>query len=318
MEWYIEKLAFVAVIVNLICFRYAYKTFNVQLCANYIMCIDAGITGIACSLMFVATVIDDQSATACSTFSFVIILVPSLFALYNLIFVYTRYQRIVTATQGKVWKSDKQLIRIVNYVLVLGTIVVFSIVFCNAYLNWNFLMFYNDCMGFKHAPNYLFLLGFGGFRVIILIVTMKIDISCLLLVRRLARQVVPGSNQIQMEKNHILNEVPMRSTLLSALFLSLWSMVPLLILSDYSHQQKLFIGLTVGLFSNIIKSPTIVFLTFRVNTENRRVDLDAEREQNRQLEIQDALSRRHSSRVASGTVRANEHPEGTFFKTHLN
>ena len=151
---------------------------------------------------------------------------------------------------------------------------------------------------------------------------MKIDISCLLLVRRLAREVVPGSNQIQLEKNHILNEVPMRSTLLSALFLSLWSvMVPALVLSDYSHQQKLCIGLTVGLFSlfsNIIKSPTIVFLTFRVNTENRRVDLDAEREQNRQLEIQDALSRRHSSRVASGTVRANEHPEGTFFKTHLN
>ena len=143
---------------------------------------------------------------------------------------------------------------------------------------------------------------------------MKIDISCLLLVRRLARQVVPGSNQIQMEKNHILNEVPMRSTLLSALFLSLWSMVPLLILSDYSHQQKLCIGLTVGLFSNIIKSPTIVFLTFRVNTENRRVDLDAEREQNRQLEIQDALNRRHSFGVASATVRANEHPEGTFLK----
>ena len=48
------------------------------------------------------------------------------------------------------------------------------------------------------------------------------------------------------------------------------------------------------------------------------MDLDAEREQNRQLEIQDALSRRHSFRVASGSVRANEHPEGTFFKTHLN
>ena len=146
---------------------------------------------------------------------------------------------------------------------------------------------------------------------------MKIDITCLLLVRRLTSQVVPGSNQIQVEKKHILNEVPMRSTLLSALFLSLWSMVPLLILSDYSHQQKLFIGLTVGLFSNIIKGPTIVFLTFRVNTENRRVDLDAEREQNRQLEIQDALSRRHSSRLASGTVRANEHPEGTFFLKHI-
>ena len=93
MEWYLVILAAVAVIVNLICFRYAYKTFNIKLCANYIMCVDAGITTIACCMVFVANVArinDSQTACVCSMFNFGMLIVPALFGLYNFIFVYTR------------------------------------------------------------------------------------------------------------------------------------------------------------------------------------------------------------------------------------
>ena len=93
MELFLAILAAVAIIVNVICFRYAYQTFNIKLCANYIMCVDAGITTIACCMVFVANVArinDSQTACVCSMFNFGMLIVPALFGLYNFIFVYTR------------------------------------------------------------------------------------------------------------------------------------------------------------------------------------------------------------------------------------
>ena len=173
-------------------------------------------------------------------------------------------------------------------------------------------MIYNVCMGFPHSPtpNLLYLLFFGGSRVALQIATMSVDIACLLLVRKLSSRVVEGSNQVQTEKKHILNEIPMRSTMLNAVQMAIWfAMIPLTVSSGYSLQNKMNIGVTVSLLNLILKSPVIVFLTFRVNTENMRVNRDDVRERNRQLEIQEALERKEERRRIINSKRASDAPD---------
>ena len=190
------------------------------------------------------------------------------------------------------------MIKITNSIIALGTLMSFALIFCNAYLEWDMLMIYNVCMGIEHnhTSHAVFHALFGGVQIFLNVSTMFFDIRCLLLVRRLSSQVVPGSNQVQQtERRHILNEVPMRSTLLNGVQMAIWFVfLPVVSNLEVSTQEKMILGVTLNLVCFCIKSPVIVFLTFRVNAENMRVNQDEERERKRQLEIQDAMRRRNA------------------------
>ena len=132
-----------------------------------------------------------------------------------------------------------------------------------------------------------------------IILTIIADIGCLILVRGLRKRSTQkqvstcSQNQIQNCQKHILNETPMRSTILNLGIIMVWAFtIPLGIFGNLNEVDKINYGIAIAMVSWIIISPTIIFLTFRVNKQNSRVDQDVERERKRQVEIQDAKQKR--------------------------
>ena len=93
----------------------------------------------------------------------------------------------------------------------------------------------------------------------------------------------------------ILNELPVRSTLLNTLFL-----IPYLIImaalgnisDDFSEKDKRYILGLPYLILTVGRTWFVATCTFKVNDSNRKKDLDVEREKRRQEEIKEALEKR--------------------------
>ena len=99
----------------------------------------------------------------------------------------------------------------------------------------------------------------------------------------------------QREVKKILNELPVRSTLLNTLFL-----IPYLIImaalgnisDDFSEKDKRYILGLPYLILTVGRTWFVATCTFKVNDSNRKKDLDVEREKRRQEEIKEALEKR--------------------------
>ena len=227
--------------------------------------------------------------------------------------VYTRYKRIATAMNGGIWKSNAQLIKITNLFVGLWMTSLSIYIFLNSYFELEYLMLYNICTNAgKEIARHIFqVVVFGAYRAILSVLTIAVDIACLFLVRELAKKPKPGTNQAQKEKRNILNETPMRSSLLTLLYFAhVLSIMPIMALESLTNREKIDIALIGQYVLLLIKNPWLVFLTVRVNEVNARVDQNEERERKRQLEIKDAIKRRNE-RLANHSI-IDEQQEDNF------
>ena len=276
LDWCIEVLAVIDICINTYCLYYVQKTFNVHQCMIYILCLDSSITAAASLLIFITNLIQIRTPFMCSVLTFGLLIISTLFVKYNFIIAYIRYKKIWTSMSNATWKTEKQLIRSTNISLIFTTIVLLLVIIFNAIFDWRVISLYNQCMG----SNEVAITGMVviGIRLFIILGTVTIDVKCLLLVR---------SYQKSHRKTNgtILTETPCRATLLNcAIFLFSVIYIPIAV----SNGEFLKLAMLGQLLVFMIKSPFIIFLTFRVNQINARINQEVRRQQ----VLEDAQKRR--------------------------
>ena len=225
LDWCIEALALLDTCLNSYCFYYVQKTFNINQCMNYILCIDSSLTAIVSLLIFVTNLIKmPPTPFICSLVTLALLIVSSLFVNYNFILAYIRYNRIWTSMNNmSIWKTDKQMIKVTNFSLIFTTILLVSMIIFNAHFDWRLISLYNQCMG----SNEIAITGLivNSIRLFIIICTVVLDTKSLLLVRTFKNK--PKISSIT--TNGILTETPCRATLLNSMVtpvLRKYSLVP--------------------------------------------------------------------------------------------
>ena len=153
-------------------------------------------------------------------------------------------------------------------------------------------MAYRFCMTSKSSdfvprPSALTFLTVGS-RMIFLVCTLIFDICTLLIVKKWESE----SNQVRGEKRHIMNDIPMISTLLNALLLLLPSLNTVFAIFLYPQYLTQLVSL-IQLSFYLSKSPLILCLTNYVVALNIASDELEEREKKRNIEIQYAIKRRN-------------------------
>ena len=303
IEWAIEALAMLDVCVNIYCFFYVIKTFNTKHCLNYIMCIDSIVSVISSLLIITFYAIGLQTSWTCSAVTVAVLIVPSLMVVYHFIKAYIRYKRVWTSLYHQTWKTEAQLIQDTTKALSLTTILLLIMVITDAICEMRWIGIYNNCMGITFEIAWIGIFT-NLVRVMVIIVTIHLELKCLKLVQKIRNHSNPAasvhSDQGTQEQRHVLQEIPMRSTILN-FGLILCILVPILIGAGTGEQ--LAIG-TVGLLVCLLfKGPLSVFWTVRVNEINARIDKEKDKVQRRQLEIEEALKKRDERRTLSSMVQ---------------
>ena len=111
--------------------------------------------------------------------------------------------------------------------------------------------------------------------------------------------LVPEFSQQNNETRKIIDEMPIRSSLINTLFLFQYIFVIIFIgyigrtLKFQKLEIRSFISIPYWTMS-IFRTWLVVTLTFKKNDANRQRNADEEREQRRQIEIQEALRKRQT------------------------
>lgn len=185
------------------------------------------------------------------------------------------------------------------------------IVIANAVLELRIINSYNVCLYRQATPSVdrlsvsiLLLIP----NLILAITTNFFDFQCWRLIQELKNN-----------GNSYSDQIPFRVTLINTVFtLTLWCICMILV-DDLVYElspiaKYLLTTIPIGL-ANIVRMPFIVKFAFRVNEINQhQLDANQQREQNRQLEIEEAIKRRQECLQASNSgneifVISNE---GTF------
>ena len=135
MEWHNEVLVLLAVVVNSLCFRYAYIKFDTRLCTNYILCLDSALTIVSNGIILLTSLTKSTNVLMCSIHTLGLFIMTYTFPTYNFTMVYTRYKRIATSLNGGTWKSNGQLINSTNWFIVIWIIIMIIQISANSYLN---------------------------------------------------------------------------------------------------------------------------------------------------------------------------------------
>ena len=230
-------------------------------------------------------------------------MVPTMMVVYHFIKAYIRYKRVSTSLNHETWKTEKELIQDTNKALSLTAVLLLIMVITNAIFDMRWIGIYNHCMGITNQIAWMGILT-HLVRVMMIIATIHLDIKCLKLVQRIRNHpnpaASPQSNQSTQEQRHMLNEIPMRSTILNfGLILNFF--VTFIVTTQTG---EILASITIGaLVLLLIKSPVSVFWTVRVNETNARIDKDKDREQRRQLEVKEALEKREQRRQLQSKVQ---------------
>ena len=302
-EWAIEALAVLDFCINMYCFFYVVKTFNTKNCINYILCIDSIMSVISSLIVIIFYAIGLKNSWTCTTVTVAILTVPAMMVVYHFIKAYIRFKRVSTSLNHETWKTEKELIQDTNKALSLTAILLLIIFITNAIFDMRWITIYNHCTGVTKEISWMGISTHLA-QVMIIIATIHLDIKCLKLVRRIRNHPNPTVNvqsnqQGTQERRHLLHEIPMRSTILNiGLILDY-----LVTLTIGSHSGESLTSATIGvLVMSLIKTPVSVFWTVRVNEVNARIDKDKDREQRRQLEVQEALKNREQRRRLQSMV----------------
>ena len=297
IDWFIEALAVLDFSINMYCFIYVIKIFNTKHCLNYIMCIDSSL------VVIVFYAIGLKNIWTCTLVTIGVLMVPTLMAVYQFMTANIRYKRVLTSMNHETWKTEKELIQDTNKALSLTAILFLIMVIIDVIFDMRGLSVYSYCMGITNEVAWMGIL-FQLMRFGMIIATIRLDIKCLKLVQKIRNHpnpaASPQSNQSTQEQRHMLNEIPMRSTILN---FGLMLVILLTMLIGFQTREILVSG-TIGiLVILLIKSPVSVFWTVRVNETNARIDKDKDREQRRQLELKEALEKREQRKRLQSMVQ---------------
>ena len=297
MEMILQAVAALDICVNSYCLYYAKRTFNTKQVLNHILCIDAILTFLSCLVIFIAYFMEtmeesiEYNELKCFLLSSIYFIVPTLFLLYNFITAFIRYKRISTAMNIGNWKTEDELIRAVNTILMATSLVLFLIILIDTQLDFSMIGYFDQCLE-NTAGN----TSIGSFltltlRNIIVLCTVYFDLKCLRLVRSCRNQLSESNFQFPQHAahRHILYEIPMRATIINGcLMLTAIFVGPMVITSgeEFKILSKSY------LFIFLVKTPLMILLTFRVNVATARVDQDEERERLRQVEVAEAQQKR--------------------------
>ena len=304
IEWAIEILAVLDVCINMYCFIYVIKTFNTKNCINYIMCIDSIMSAISSLVVIFFYAVGLKNSWMCTTVTIALLMVPTMMVVYHFIKAYIKYKRVSTSLSHATWKTEKELIHDTNKALSLTAILLLILVITNAIFDMRCIHSYNHCTSVtNNSRAWIGVLG-HLVRVVMIIATIHLDIKCLKLVQRIRNHpnpaASPQSNQSTQEQRHMLNEIPMRSTILN---FGLMLVILLTMLIGFQTREISVSG-TIGiLVILLIKSPVSVFWTVRVNETNARIDKDKDRERRRQVEVQEALKKQEQRRRLQSMVQ---------------
>ena len=309
MEKILQAVAVLDVCVNSYCFYYVKRTFNTKQVLNHILCIDAILTVLSCLVIF-STYFMETNDFKCYLLSSIYFIVPTLFLTYNFITAFIRYERVSMAMNNKSWKTDAELIKSTNAILLATFFVLILTFLFDTLMDFEMIVYFNKCLG--NTPDN----SDGSFLILIVrhsivLCTICFDLKCLQLVRTFRNQANESNFHFpKREHRHILYEIPMRATIINGCFVvTAVIMGPFVITSEKEFE---ILGVFILTFS-LIKTPIMILLTFRVNATTARVDQDEERERKRQVEIEEArqkqanrLARRMKMEVE--TTRASPLP----------
>ena len=309
MENILQAVAILDVCVNSYCFYYVKRTFNTEQVLNYILFFDAILTVLTSLIIFFAYFMEANDFK-CYLLSMIYFIVPTLFLTYNFITAFVRYKRVSMAMNNKNWKSDAELIKSTNAILLATFFVLILAFLIDTLMDFGMIVYFDQCLGnaTDTSDGSLLILIV---RHSIVLCTICFDLKCLQLVRSFRNQADESNFQFpQREHRHILYEIPMRATIINGCFiLTAVVMGPFVITSGKEFK---ILGAFILTFS-LIKTPIMILLTFRVNATTARVDQDEERERKRQVEIEEArqkqanrLARRMKMEVE--TTRASPLP----------
>ena len=286
MEKILQAIAVLDVCVNSYCLYYVKRTFNTQQVLNHILCIDAILTVLSCLDIFFAYFVE----TKCYLLSSIYFILPTLILLYIFITAFIRYKRVSTAMNNKNWKTEAELIRSTNTILLATFLVLFLTFLIDTQFDFFIIGYFHQCLANTtgNVSNGSFLIF--TVRHIIVSCTVYFDLKCLLLVRSYRNQISESIFQFsQHEHRHILYEIPMRATIINSSYL-LMTVIMAPIIVTYGEEFK--IASVLILISLLIKTPIMIMLTFRVNAKTARVNKEEEREWKRQVEIEEAKQKK--------------------------
>ena len=257
------------------------------------MCIDSSVAVITSGMILTFYAVGIQNSFMCFEITFSFLNFTNLMVVYNVITAYIRYKRVLTSMNNQNWKTEKQLILITT--ILLGSLAMLSLVLLiiDVALEMEWFAFYTNCLGNTTGMSWLGL-ATHVVRVSVILCTIPIEVKCLKLLRRISDHPNPSAiNQAPQQQGHLLHDIPMRSTMINFGYILCH-----LIFIPVANQtgQQLIIGSFAALLVLLLKSPLIIFWTFRVNTTNARIDQDQLREERRQLELKEALEKREARR----------------------
>ena len=284
MEKILQAIAMLDVCVNSYCLYYVKRTFNTQQVLNHILCIDAILTVLSCLVIFFAYFVK----TKCYLLSSIYFIFPTLILLYTFITAFIRYKRVLTAMNNENWKTEAELIRSTNRILLATFFVLFLTFLIGTQFDFGMIGYLDQCLANAtgNVSNGSFLIF--TVRHIIVSCTVYFDLKCLLLVRSYRNQISESIFQFsQHEHRHILYEIPMRATIINSSYL-LMTVIMAPIIVTYGEEFKIASILILIL----IKTPIMIMLTFRVNAKTARVNKEEEREWKRQVEIETAKQKK--------------------------
>ena len=302
MEMILQAVAVLDVCVNSYCIYYVKRTFNDKQVLNHILCIDAILTVLSCLVIFF-TYFMETNDFKCYLLSSIYFIVPTLFLTYNFITAFIRYKRVSMAMNNKNWKTEAELIKSTNMILLTTFLVLFLTYLIDTRMDFGMIVYFDQCIG--NTPD----TSDGSILILIVrhsivLCTICFDLKCLQLVRSFRNQANESNFQFpKREHRHILYEIPLRATIINGCFIiTAVIMAPFVITSG---KESKILGAFILTFS-LIKTPIMILLTFRVNAATARVDLDEERERKRQVEIDEArqkqaerLARRENNEIAT-------------------
>ena len=288
----IQVVGALSVISNAYCCYYVYKTFNIKICLNLIVCFDAAFTSVSSFLILLSSWILASDPFICSFTTFAITIAAWLFYPCNFLCAYIRYKRVSTSLNNQTWKTELELIKIFITLLITITPVFVSVIIINSIFEMKWINSYSACMALEEAErpkNLIWSIFISSYTIINTIFTFLTDLKTFVLIRRYNQQ----SNVHQAENGEIKSEIPMRASLVN--FLNIFTFLISFFIAFGSQGSQQFIenAMFIILVIYVPKTPAMVFFTLRVNATNARIDQEAERERKRQLEIQDAKQRRN-------------------------
>ena len=289
MKKILQAIAVLDVCVNSYCLYYVKRTFNTQQVLNHILCIDAILTVLSCLDIFFAYFVE----TKCYLLSSIYFILPTLILLYIFITAFIRYKRVSTAMTNKNWKTEAELIRSTNTILLATFLVLFLTFLIDTQFDFFIIGDFHQCLANTtgNVSNGSFLILISSDNIIILC-TVYFDLKCLRLVRSCRNQLSESNFQFPQQHaahRHILYEIPMRATIINSSYL-LMTVIMAPIIVTYGEEFK--IASILILISLLIKTPIMIMLTFRVNAKTARVNKEEEREWKRQVEIEEAKQKK--------------------------